>query len=483
MNSGGDRARQRLRSRHCAAAIVSLGVLLVLAAAELHAQVRLPEVTPPVPNVTVPGLPGVGREADRLRRVLDPVDLLGQRQATVRDLLTRHSNAIEADPRGAPAVRSEVLAMSPSAAALAAARAAGFDVVREFTLESLNERVVVLRAPAGTTTEAAIAQLRQLDPAGAYDYNHLLVRGGVMSPAAAGRSGRDAATAERASAARRKPVTTGALPSGSTRVGPTRVGLIDGGIDLRHPALRRAAVRKLDCEGGGAVASEHGTAVASLLVGRARRFTGSSPEATLYAADIYCGQPTGGALVQLLQALDWLARERVAVINVSLVGPPNATLARVVRGLTSRGHLLVAAVGNDGPASPPLYPAAYATEVAGVVAVTAVDARNRVLPEAARGEYVVFAAPGADMLAAASGSDAYAPARGTSFAAPLVAGLLANAVARFSESADADPRQAARRALDDLVRRAVDLGPAGRDATFGFGLVAQDLRVDPMSQR
>ena len=60
------------------------------------------------------------------------------------------------------------------------------------------------------------------------------------------------------------------------------------------------------------------------------------------------------------------------MINVSLVGPRNALLERVVASLVSRGHLIVAAVGNDGPAAPPLYPAAYD----GVVGVTAVDQRS-----------------------------------------------------------------------------------------------------------
>src|SRR5207245_7526152 len=90
------------------------------------------------------------------------------------------------------------------------------------------------------------------------------------------------------------------------------------------------------------------------------------------------------------EAFGWLAREHVPVINVSLVGPPNAMLAAIVRDVLSRGYLVVAAVGNDGPAAPPLYPAAWP----GVIGVTAVDARQRVLVEAGRGPQVKFAAPG-----------------------------------------------------------------------------------------
>ena len=64
--------------------------------------------------------------------------------------------------------------------------------------------------------------------------------------------------------------------------------------------------------------------------------------------------------------------------------------------VVARGCLVVAAVGNDGPAARPLYPAAWP----GVVGVTGVDARGRVLAEAERGVQVKFAAPGADMVAA-----------------------------------------------------------------------------------
>ena len=121
----------------------------------------------------------------------------------------------------------------------------------------------------------------------------------------------------------------------------------------------------------------------------------------LFAADVYCESPAGGAIDAVAAAFGWMARERVAVINVSLVGPRNALLERVVKTLVERGHLIVAAVGNDGPAAPPLYPASYD----GVVGVTAVDAKHRVLIEACRGKHVDFAAHGADMSAAAGAPD------------------------------------------------------------------------------
>jgi subtilisin family serine protease len=142
-------------------------------------------------------------------------------------------------------------------------------------------------------------------------------------------------------------------------------------------------------------------------------------------------------------------------------------LEQVVKMVVARGHLLVAAVGNDGPAAKPLYPASYP----GVVGVTAVDAKRHVLIEASRGRQVSFAAPGADMVAAAP-AGTFAVVRGTSYAAPIVAGLLAGF--------ETEPNvQNAATALERLKQQAVDLGKPGVDPVFGFGLVGEAIRKAP----
>jgi subtilisin family serine protease len=203
------------------------------------------------------------------------------------------------------------------------------------------------------------------------------------------------------------------------------------------------------------------------MVGRDGRFRGALPGAQLYAADIYCASPTGGSAGQIAAALGWLAREEVGVINLSLVGPPNQALERMVAAMVARGHLLVAAVGNDGPAAPPLYPASYP----GVVGVTAVDRQGQPLPEAARGPQVQFAAPGNQMLSASPGEPPYRPVRGTSYASPIVAGLLAPALAR-------PDRQQAREAVAALARQASG-APGTVSNIVGHGIVGADVRVDP----
>jgi subtilisin family serine protease len=183
----------------------------------------------------------------------------------------------------------------------------------------------------------------------------------------------------------------------------------------------------------------------------------------LIAVDVYCAEVTGGSTDRVVLAFATLTRAGVAVINVSLVGPRNNALARVVSAVQARGVLVVAAVGNDGPAAPPLYPAA----LPGVIAVTGVDAHDRVLPEAGRGHHVVFAAPGAD-LRAADLQHGYVLVRGTSYAAPIVAGLLGGLL---GPEPGGGPR-----ALQALQVTARDLGSRGRDEVYGYGLVGEALR-------
>lgn len=418
-------------------------VLVLLAATQgAAAQLRLPSL-PQLPQL--PNLPSQATQP--LRRELAPVvDLVQQRRQRIADMLRERSAFVEADPAGQPIVRGELVLNSPGAALLAAARAQGFAVVRERRLAELDLVVVTLRAPAGWDTPRALQRLRELDPQAAVDFNHLYLESGTVgaTPTAA------------------PPPAPAPAPRAGVPAAPLRIGLIDGGIETAHPVLRDADITAWGC-GSKKVPSAHGTAVASLLVGRGPRFRGAAPDAALYAADVYCNDPVGGSIEAVAAALAWLLSEQVPVVNISLVGPANRTLEQVVRRASAKGMLLVAAVGNDGPAAAPLYPAAYPE----VVAVTGVDVRGLVLPEAGRGPHVAFAAPGAEMAVAGLGAERYTSARGTSFAAPLVAGLLA---------AGAPSREVS---VAALARLAVDSGAPGRDTVYGHGLVGRELRTDP----
>ncbi|WLI91825.1 S8 family serine peptidase [Massilia sp. R2A-15] len=474
--------------------------MLALAAASAGAQAQLR-----LPSVGLPQLPRIGGlDSDRLTAPLRELpDVRALRLEEVGRLLRRHRDVLEADPRGEPAVRHEIFAWSPSPAALAGAAAEGLRVVRDSGDDAL--RTVVLRVPDRADTAAVLARLRALDPDGVYDFNHIYT-GSSAEPLKMGSGPQDqtpmlhapatktgpgpqdqtpmlhaAATkagvelgfseAKLRSCGTVEPCKARLLPGPADLTPSVRVGLVDSGVETSHDVFGGARIARWGC-GGAAHPSAHGTAVAALMVGRSARFHGVAPQASLFAADIYCDSPTGGSADQIAGALAWLAKQQVGVINLSLVGPANQALERVVGAMQQRGHLIVAAVGNDGPAAPPLYPASYP----GVVGVSAVDRNNRPLPEAARGPQVMFAAPGNNMVSAAPGSPAYRAVRGTSFAAPLVAALLA-------ESLAAPDKARAAQAVAALAKQA--LRPDGSTVSneTGYGIVGTAFRIDPSSLR
>ncbi|MBT9447696.1 MAG: S8 family serine peptidase [Hyphomonadaceae bacterium] len=397
------------------AAVLALGL-----AATAPASAQLP-----LPQPQLPTLPDVvGQARDTLPEVTRAAPLNDLRKLRLRDLVRANPRTLEIE-RGQAIVRHEVVAVAPTEEALAAARRAGYTLSARERLNGLDTSIVTLSAPQGVSTRRALARLRELDPAGIYDFNHLYSESGPISGSG--------------------PFAPKESAGGGSN--GARIGLIDSGVDAR--ALPGVRVEQRAFAGADATPALHGTAVASLMDGIAH----------IYAADVYGGATTGGSATAIARAFAWMAQERVGVVNVSLVGPPNQALQAIVAGMIARGILIVAAVGNDGPAAPPLYPASYP----GVVGVTGVNARERVLVEAARGPQVDFAARGADMEAASPGGKT--PVRGTSFAAPIVAALLAQ---RLNA-----PGVGAQRAVNDLTRAARDLGAAGRDEVYGAGLVGR----------
>lgn len=418
--------------------------LLIMGAFDGRAVAQLPGVRLPpvqVPAVSQP----LGTLPDTLNAVSGTArGLAGARSLRVERLAREHRDELDRDPFGELVVRAEVVSLDISDGALKRALAENFLLRRTRELAELGIKVSVLQTPEGWSASRGLKRLRKLDPAGTYDFNHIYLDSGellaplpgVMRPA--------------------NPMAQDADGGGS----PRRVGLVDSGVDAAHEMFTGVRVRHFGCADQ-VIPAPHGTAVAAILASR-------RTVDEIYAADVYCGRPDGGAIDAVAAALGWLAHERVAVINVSLVGPRNALLEQVVSTLVSRGFLIVAAVGNDGPAAPPLFPAAFD----GVVGVTAVDKNHHVLLEACRGKQVDFAARGADLEAATQAPNTYTAVRGTSFAAPLVAALFAPEL----PLPDAAQRE---RELDKWSRLAQDLGKQGRDDTYGAGELASPPEAAP----
>ncbi|MBU7589362.1 MAG: S8 family serine peptidase [Sphingopyxis terrae] len=392
------------------------------------AQVALPSAQLPEAGRVLSTLPDTGV----LERLVATSERLTQLRLDRIDALVRnHRDSIELDDRGEPAVRGVLIASGVDDAMIRRAAEAGFALIERERIEGLDLDLARFAVPEGRRLARARNQLAKLLPAAAVDADNLYFASGPG----------------------------GALPRSALATtaggGKASLGLIDGGV-AAHPSLAGRVEQRGFARG--APGSRHGTAVASLLVGSGA-ITGAAAGQRLLAADVYGTDPAGGNASAIARALGWLAQSRVAVTTISLVGPDNKLLSAAVRRAQQRGMLIVAAVGNDGPAAPPAYPASYR----GVFAVTGVDAKGRVLPEAGRALHVDFAAPG-DAVLAATGTAGTDRLRGTSFAAPLVAGRLA---LRY-------PAPSVDRigpAVTGLVMEARDLGHKGRDKVYGHGLI------------
>ncbi|MDX1517835.1 MAG: S8 family serine peptidase [Woeseiaceae bacterium] len=325
----------------------------------------------------------------------------------------------------------------------------GAQIISERTMGALGKTLVTLRRPDGVALPDALRQLRSSFPDSAIDYNHLyrLDQSGELP----------GTRHEEIDIARQGPASGAAGPR------PLRVGVIDSAVLARHPALQSVRVVENDF-----VTSEHarplthGTAVASLIV----KSAGEPVE--IYSASVFFqvpGHMPGASTEGLVAALDWLVAEDVDVINMSLSGPSNELLQVAVDTTAERGKVVVAAVGNNGPAGEPLYPGAYDS----VIGVTAVDREHRIFRNANRGEHVDYAAVGVNVKVADSTTGSFTIASGTSMAAPHVAVV----VAKTLRDSGAEP--GALRSW--LIASAKDLGRKGFDPVYGHGLITQPPAV------
>lgn len=333
---------------------------------------------------------------ERWMRSVPPATLADLRRLRLAELVKQYSDVLEMDGEGNPARRGEILLLDPSEVHLKQSVALGFRAIADVRDPELGMRTVTLQVPKGKSLAKAAATLRRALPGATVDFNH------VFEPA----GGELAATA------------VGGLASAAVAGSGRLIGMIDGGV-ANAPSLARAGIEQKGFSGP-AQPTGHGTAVASLIVGADGRFRGAASGARLAVGDVYGGKSSAGSAKAIVGALSWLAAKHPAAINISLVGPRNVAVERALAVLMRRGVTIVAAVGNDGPAAPALYPASQP----GVIAVTGVDRANRALPEAGRNPNLTFAAPGADMVAALPGKG-YTAVRGTSFAAPFVSARVA----------------------------------------------------------
>jgi len=234
------------------------------------------------------------------------------------------------------------------------------------------------------------------------------------------------------------------------------VAVIDTEIDKTHTELSGAITDSYDALGITAPMEAHGTGIAGTIAARAK-LLGAAPAVSVLAIRAFSGG--SGTTMTIGKGVDYAVDHGARIINMSFAGPADPNLTRALEAAHTKGRILIAAVGNKGPKSPALFPAADPN----VIAVTATDSRDQLFDGANRGGHVAIAAPGVDIFVPTPGNR-YDILTGTSFASAFVSGVAALLVER---KPDLTP-DAARKVL---MSTAHQLGPKGRDAQFGAGLV------------
>ena len=236
------------------------------------------------------------------------------------------------------------------------------------------------------------------------------------------------------------------------------VAVIDSGIDAKHPELADSVADNFDALGSAEGPHVHGTGIAGAIVAHAR-LMGSAPQARIIAIRAFGGANGGSESSSyiILRSLNYAAEHGAQIINMSFAGPKDAVIERAIAATAARGLVLIAAAGNAGAKSPPLYPAANPN----VIAVSATDQQDRLFAASNRGNHIALAAPGVDIFLPAPDGK-YQMTSGTSFSAAYISGV----AALLLERNHALKPEALRMTLTKTAR---DLGSPGRDELFGDG--------------
>src|ERR1700704_6430498 len=236
------------------------------------------------------------------------------------------------------------------------------------------------------------------------------------------------------------------------------IAVIDSGIDVKHPEFANAIADNFDALGSKEGPHVHGTGIAGAIVSHAR-LMGSAPAARILAIRAFGAAPKGAESTSyvILKGLDYAAAHGAQIVNMSFAGPKDPLIERGIAATIAKGIVMVAAVGNAGPKSPPLYPAANTN----VIAVTATDAQDKLFAASNRGGHIAVAAPGVDIFLPAP-DEKYQMTSGTSFSAAYVSGLAALMLERNPSLKPAEVRAI-------LMKTARDIGAPGRDDLFGAG--------------
>jgi hypothetical protein len=237
------------------------------------------------------------------------------------------------------------------------------------------------------------------------------------------------------------------------------IAVIDSKIDFNQPNLAGAVTDQYDAGCGATSPDPHGTGMAGAIASHGR-LLGVAPHANIIAICAFggTGQPQA-TTIKIIKGLDYAIKHGARIVNMSFAGPRDPAISQALQIAREKGILVVAAAGNNGPKSPPLYPGADPS----VMAVTATDENDRLFNRANQGEYVTVAAPGVNILVPAPDGDERFTT-GTSVATANVSGAAALLIAHKPSLKPEEIRAI-------LVTTAKHLGSRGINPQFGAGLV------------
>ena len=253
----------------------------------------------------------------------------------------------------------------------------------------------------------------------------------------------------------------------STGVGVT-VAVIDSGVDATHPDLLGQVLPGIDLvdpKGDGDTdLVGHGTTVSAIIAGRgddSAGIIGMAPKAKILPVRVLDEENRYNDAIIVAKGVRWAVDHGARVINLSLGGNGfSATLSAALDYAFAKDVVVVACTGNTSasPDTEVWYPA----REPGVIAVAGMEKdSNQLWSGSITGKETVVTAPATQLVGAQAGGG-YWKVQGTSFAAPMVSGTAALIRSRW-------PTMPAGEVINRIIRTATDRGPAGRDATYGFG--------------
>lgn len=250
-----------------------------------------------------------------------------------------------------------------------------------------------------------------------------------------------------------------------------RVAVLDTGAALNHPDLRDQIDEAKDfskSDNGPEDSNGHGTHCAGIVaaIDDGQGVIGVAPRSRLMIGKVL-GNDGSGKASNIARGIRWAADSGAHIISMSFGSSvADKAIANACRYAASKGVLLIAAAGNEGPYDNTVgYPGGFPD----TLCVAAIDHARKLAKYSSRGDQVDLAGPGTDVLSCYP-PRGYAKLSGTSQATPFVAGVVALMVGRQLKSGVRTVTTADQ--LKVAVRKTcIDVGKGGHDKGYGWGLV------------